>query len=182
MIKKTEQQRAREFGVSVRELREVEGRLRAMPMHRFLEAIFGPNGAVYDPASREPPRSQPYLNYLYTPLWRAGTGSAMEKQKRKRKIGNRPETTERYKKRFIETLEKGYSPRYAAKLANVSRPTIYNWKRDDPEFAAAWDDAILTGVDLVESRLVQRAIKNSDSNAQFYLRAHKPEIYGRHDT
>jgi hypothetical protein len=51
MVKKTDKQRARELGISVRELREVEQRLRAMPMDHFLEALFGPNGAVYDTAS-----------------------------------------------------------------------------------------------------------------------------------
>jgi hypothetical protein len=51
MVKKTDKQRAREFGVSVRELREIEERLRALPMDRFLQALFGPNGAVYDSAS-----------------------------------------------------------------------------------------------------------------------------------
>ena len=104
------------------------------------------------------------------------------KRKRKAKISHAPKSTAAYKKSFLEKLEKGISPRYAAKLARIARSTIYNWKRDDAGFAAAWDDAIRTGVDLVETRLVPRAIKNSDSNAQFYLRAHRPETYGRHET
>jgi hypothetical protein len=41
MVKETDKQRAREFGVSVRKLREIEERLRAMPMDRFLEALRG---------------------------------------------------------------------------------------------------------------------------------------------
>ena len=73
------------------------------------------------------------------------------------------------------------SPGVAASLANLARATVYGWKRDDPDFAKAWDNAIEAGVDLVETRLIQRALKDSDSNAQFYLRARRPEIYGRRE-
>ena len=90
----------------------------------------------------------------------------MEKQERKKKIGNLPETTEAYKKKFIEKLENGYSASIAAKMIDVSRKTVYNWRNGDPEFAADWDDAIEAAIDLVETRLYQRAIKHSDSNAQ----------------
>jgi hypothetical protein len=69
MVKKTDKQRARELGVSVRELREAEERLRAMPMDRFLEALFGRNGAVYDRASdlwiaRDPRYSGPGFGFM----------------------------------------------------------------------------------------------------------------------
>jgi hypothetical protein len=48
MTKNSEQKRAEELGTSVEDMREVEGRLRAMPMDRFLDALFGPGNAVYD--------------------------------------------------------------------------------------------------------------------------------------
>lgn len=44
-----ERKRARAFGVSVRRMREVEDRLRAMPMALFLDRVFGPGSAVYEP-------------------------------------------------------------------------------------------------------------------------------------
>ena len=112
----------------------------------------------------------------------SGSGSAMAKtKKRKTKIGHRPETTAAYKKRFLEKLAQGNAPRIAAKLANISRPTIYNWKRDDQEFSAAWEDAVETGLDKVETALFKRAIKNSDTAAIAYLKAYRPERYARKD-
>jgi hypothetical protein len=51
MATKSERERARRYGVSVRELREVEDALRAMPMELFLDRLFGPGRAVYDPAA-----------------------------------------------------------------------------------------------------------------------------------
>ncbi len=45
---KSDRQRAREYGTTVKKLREVEARLRAMPMEDFLEGVFGPGKAVYD--------------------------------------------------------------------------------------------------------------------------------------
>ena len=61
---------------------------------------------------------------LYAHTLARGTATAMEKQERKRKIGSLPETTEGYKKRFIEKLEKGYSARVAAKMIDVARRTV----------------------------------------------------------
>ena len=84
-------------------------------------------------------------------------------KKRKRKIGHAPKTTAAYKKSFLAKLEQGIAPRYAAKLAHIARSTIYHWKREDPAFAKAWEEAVQVGVDLVETRLVQRALKTSDS-------------------
>lgn len=103
-------------------------------------------------------------------------------KKRKRKIGHAPKTTAAYKKSFLAKLEQGIAPRYAAKLAHIARSTIYHWKREDPAFAEAWEEAVQVGVDLVETRLVQRALKTSDSNAQFYLKAHRPDTYGRRES
>jgi len=48
MTNRSEQMRADELGTSVENMREVEDRLRAMPMDRFLDAVFGPGNAVYD--------------------------------------------------------------------------------------------------------------------------------------
>lgn len=48
MTKSSEQMRADRYGTSVENMREVERRLRAMPMDRFLDAVFGPGQAAYD--------------------------------------------------------------------------------------------------------------------------------------
>ena len=46
----TERQRrlARKWDVSVKDIQEVESRLRDMPMERFLDGVFGPGKAIYD--------------------------------------------------------------------------------------------------------------------------------------
>lgn len=51
MAAKDERRRARKHGVTVRQLREVEDALRAMPMEAFLDRLFGPGKAVYDPSA-----------------------------------------------------------------------------------------------------------------------------------
>ena len=49
MTDNVESKRAREMGVSVDDLRELEERLRLMPMERFLVMCFGPDPeVVYD--------------------------------------------------------------------------------------------------------------------------------------
>ena len=67
-------------------------------------------------------------------------------------------------------------------MVDVARSCVYNWRQEDPQFAADWDDAIEAAIDLVETRMYQRAIKHSDSNAQFILRSRRSDIYGRHET
>jgi hypothetical protein len=48
MTTSPEQKRAQDLGTSVEDMRAVENRLRAMPMDRFLNAVFGPGNAIYD--------------------------------------------------------------------------------------------------------------------------------------
>ena len=48
MATERERRLARQCGVSIDAIREVEDRLRAMPMELFLEKVFGPGKAVYD--------------------------------------------------------------------------------------------------------------------------------------
>ena len=88
---------------------------------------------------------------------------------RKTHISTLPENRELYKKKFIEKLEKGYSSRVASRLIGVSRQSPYNWRKEDPECAANWDDAIEAAVDLVETRLYQRAIKHSEFECSVHL-------------
>ena len=48
MFTKRERRLARKCGVAVSAIREIEDRLRAMPMEVFLDRVFGPGKAVYD--------------------------------------------------------------------------------------------------------------------------------------
>jgi hypothetical protein len=105
----------------------------------------------------------------------------MAKKKRKRKIPDGPIATPVYKKRFLEKLAAGNMPTVAAKLAGISRAAVFNWKKEDHEFAIAWDDAIEAGVDKVETALIKRAIKDDTPAALAFLRAYRPERYARRE-
>ena len=64
-----ERKRARKYGVCVRELREVEAALRAMPMQLFLDRLFGAGEAVYDPEAdlwivRDPKHTGPGFGFI----------------------------------------------------------------------------------------------------------------------
>ncbi len=88
-------------------------------------------------------------------------------------------SVERHKKRYLAALAKGRAPTVAARMAGLARSTVYKWRRDDVEFAVAWADCVEQGLDLLEDRAYQRAMKNSDQLLMFQLRARRPEVYGR---
>lgn len=49
MARNRERRLARACGVRVEDIQEVETALRAMPMEKFLDGVFGPGKAFYDP-------------------------------------------------------------------------------------------------------------------------------------
>jgi hypothetical protein len=97
----------------------------------------------------------------------------------KRRIDQSVVSVERHKKRYLAELAKGRAPTVAARMAGLARSTVYKWRREDVEFAAAWVDCVEQGLDLLEDRAYQRAMKNSDQLLMFQLRARRPEVYGR---
>ena len=80
---------------------------------------------------------------------------------------------------MLEALELGMSPTSAAKAAGVGRSTAYLWRREDPEFAAKWDEAVAMGIDRLESEAYRRAIDSSDKLLIFLLERRRPEVWGR---
>jgi hypothetical protein len=99
--------------------------------------------------------------------------------KRKRRIDQSVVSVERHKKRYLAALAKGRAPTVAARMAGLARSTVYKWRTEDVEFAAAWADSVEQGLDLLEDCAYQRAMKNSDQLLMFQLRARRPEVYGR---
>jgi hypothetical protein len=95
----------------------------------------------------------------------------------------------------------------AARAAGVSRRTPYEWRDADPDFAAAWQEALETAIDAMEREAHRRAFEGtskpiigrvgkdedgiltdsageeiyireySDSLATLLLKAHRPEKY-----
>lgn len=89
------------------------------------------------------------------------------------------------------------SIRAACDAVEISRQTFFNWKKSDPDFQAAWNDAWDDGADLVEDEALRRAVEGveepvyqggvlvgrkrvySDKLMERMLEARKPGLYGR---
>jgi hypothetical protein len=91
-------------------------------------------------------------------------------QKRKKPVARTPEAVAKYKELFLEQLALGRSPGVAASNVRIARATAYGWKKYDPEFDAAWIDAVETALDLLETQLFDSAMNGNSQDAQFILR------------
>lgn len=69
----------------------------------------------------------------------------------------------------------------ACRLAGVQRQAVYALRNTDPEFAAAWDEAIESAVDDLVADVWKRAKGEnaSDKLAMFLLQAHRRRVYGQ---
>ena len=106
---------------------------------------------------------------------------AKRKRKIKTQVARTPEDLVRYKKLFIHHLQRGASPKYAAKLANVSHTAAYNWKHSDSDFAKDWRNAMDMRCDDIQHHGMKRACEYSDTLVQFFLKHHRPGQYGSHE-
>ena len=84
----------------------------------------------------------------------------------------------RHSKQFLEELRKIPIVQVACEKSGISRNTLYRWKRDDPEFAKALEDALADGVafvnDMSESQLLQLIKDKSFSAVRFWLNKRHP--------
>ena len=71
----------------------------------------------------------------------------------------REATQAKRKERFLKELAKRANVSAAAKAAKVDRSTPYHWRETDPEFAAAWDEAVEVAV-LIWRKPVVRIFQN----------------------
>lgn len=65
----------------------------------------------------------------------------------------------------------------ACKSVGISRQTAYTERKDNPEFAAAWDRAEAAVTDVLEKTAVERALEGSDRLMEFMLKARRPGTY-----
>lgn len=109
----------------------------------------------------------------------------------------RGRTVRTLKKRaaFLCALEQSPHVGKACEAAKISRRGAYDWRTDDPEFAAAWDAALEVGITAAEDEAWRRATEgttkpvfykgvqcggiqeHSDTLLIFLLKAHRPEVY-----
>lgn len=79
---------------------------------------------------------------------------------------------------FLKALGEKPVVSYASKAARVTRQTAYKWRKEDPEFSAAWDEQIEAGLDKVEEDLLDLGTgKNRGQVAAliYYLKARRYE-------
>lgn len=60
---------------------------------------------------------------------------------------------------FLEALRQGYSIAHACRQAAIGRTAAYEWRNDDPAFAAEWDAAESEGSDVLEDEARRRAVE-----------------------
>ncbi len=103
--------------------------------------------------------------------------------------------TARRRARFLQVLSECALVSCAVAAAGAARGSFYNWRYDDPQFAADWDRALDEGIALLEDEAIRRARdgvtipvfyageevgairRPSDALLMFLLRAHRPERY-----
>lgn len=110
-------------------------------------------------------------------------------------VHTRTGLTSRAREQFIEVLSVTANVSEAARAVGFSRTALYVLRNSDPEFAAAWDEAVQVATDALEREAWRRAVegweepvfyqgsevgavrKYSDKMLELLLRAHRPERY-----
>jgi len=103
--------------------------------------------------------------------------------------------THKRREKFLDQLRKGLSVSTAADAIKVSRQAVYQLRENDPDFGAAWDDAVEVGTDRLEDEVMRRAKDGtlkpvfykgkrcgsvrefSDTLAMFNLKGRRPEKF-----
>lgn len=65
----------------------------------------------------------------------------------------------------------------AADAVGISRTTVWEWRKDDPEFAEAYDSIEEQDTQELERAARKRAQGKSDLLAMFFLKARRPATY-----
>lgn len=91
--------------------------------------------------------------------------------------------TDRMKELVLEQLSKSPIIEAACQKAGITRTTFYRWKKDDPEFTKAIDQALLDGRllvnDLAENQLISAVKDRNLAAVQYWLRHHHPSYANR---
>jgi hypothetical protein len=64
---------------------------------------------------------------------------------------------------FLRVLGECGNVSASAEAAGIGRNALYDWRRDDPKFAAAWEEALVVGADALEDEAKRRAMDGSDA-------------------
>lgn len=78
---------------------------------------------------------------------------------------------------FLAALAETYTVTHAADAAGISRKTAYEWRKEDGDFAAAWDAAQERAVDALEQSVYQKAMAGDVTLSIFMLKGMRPVKY-----
>lgn len=80
---------------------------------------------------------------------------------------------------FLKALSELPTVARASEAAGIPKTIAYRWRKEDPLFARAWDDALESGVDRMEQAVMQRVIdgKCTDILAIFMLKSWRRDRY-----
>lgn len=79
--------------------------------------------------------------------------------------------------KFLKALAENGNVSDACRRANVSKNTVYEWRKNNKEFAAQWQTAIEDAIESLELIAWQRAKATSDTLIIFLLKSLKPTVY-----
>ena len=87
------------------------------------------------------------------------------------------------KEQILELLQKTPIIEVVCSKSGISKATLYNWKKDDPDFARLVDEAMNGGKDFVsdlaEGKLIAAIQANNLSAAIFWLKSHRSDYRTR---
>lgn len=111
------------------------------------------------------------------------------------RTGRTPQRARNWRPRFLAALEETKLVTEACKVAGVGRSTVYDARREDPVFAAQWEELEASLIERMEAEAYRRAVDGvtkplvsagkyvtdvqefSDGLLMFLLRARRPHIY-----
>lgn len=83
---------------------------------------------------------------------------------------------------FLESLRDVPNVSRACRMVGITTRVAYNHRRDDPEFAAAWQEALDNGnsqlVDNIEMAMIQKALQGDKHLLMFLAKHLNPQKYG----
>lgn len=79
--------------------------------------------------------------------------------------------------KFLKALAQNGNVSDACRRANVSKNTVYEWRKKDKAFAERWQQAIEDAIESLELIAWQRAKTTSDTLVIFLLKSLKPNVY-----
>lgn len=86
--------------------------------------------------------------------------------------------TDRAREAFLRVFSETCNVSEACRAANIGRTAAYAWRNEDAGFAADWDEAEQTAIDILEKTAWDRANAGvSDRMLEILLKAHRPDKF-----